>query len=110
MLDLALILKKMGIQVEQVQDFTPTPGTIATCMFYSGYDPMSGKPVYVATSDRDKGLQKSLLLWHLPAERAKVMEALRELGREGDARLLWGDGAGMNRAVTPENKKAKKAR
>jgi uncharacterized radical SAM protein YgiQ len=110
MLDLALILKKMGIQVEQVQDFTPTPGTIATCMFYSGYDPMSGKPVYTATSDRDKGLQKSLLLWHLPAERAKVMEALRELGREGDAKLLWGDGHGMIRAVTPEHKKKKKAR
>ncbi len=110
MLDLALILKKMGIQVEQVQDFTPTPGTIATCMFYSGYDPMSGKRVYTATSDRDKGLQKSLLLWHQPAERAKVMEALRELGREGDAKLLWGDGPGMIRAVTPEHKKTKKAR
>ncbi len=67
MLALALILKKMGIQVEQVQDFTPTPGTIATCMFYSGLDPMTGKPVYTATSDREKGLQKSLLLWHLPA-------------------------------------------
>lgn len=110
MLDLALILKRMGIQVEQVQDFTPTPGTIATCMFYSGYDPMSGKRVYTATSDRDKGLQKALLLWHLPDERAKVMEALKALGREGDSKLLWGDGVGMFQAVTPEYKKTKKAR
>jgi uncharacterized radical SAM protein YgiQ len=92
MLELALILKKMGIHVEQVQDFTPTPGTIATCMFYSGIDPMSGNRVYTATSDREKGLQKSLLLWHLPSERAKVMEALKELGREHDSGLLIGEG------------------
>lgn len=112
MLELALILKRMGIQVEQVQDFTPTPGTIATCMFYSGVDPMTGKPVCTATSDREKGLQKSLLLWHLPSERAKVMEALKELGREGEAGLLWGAGHGTGRDVSPPRKKppAKKTR
>jgi uncharacterized radical SAM protein YgiQ len=112
MLELALVLKRMGIQVEQVQDFTPTPGTIATCMFYSGLDPMSGKPVYTATSDREKGLQKSLLLWHVPAERSKVLEALRELGREKDTALLWGANSG-SRVVTAPQRKAhhtKKAR
>jgi len=97
MLELALVLKSMGITVEQVQDFTPTPGTIATCMFYCGFDPMTGKKVYTAVSDRDKGLQKALLLWHQPAERAKVMEALKELGRESDAVRLWGSGAGSIR-------------
>jgi radical SAM superfamily enzyme YgiQ (UPF0313 family) len=96
-LELALTLKKIGIQVEQVQDFTPTPGTIATCMFYSGFDPMTGKRVYTATSDREKGLQKSLLLWHVTAERSKVMEALKILGREGDAGLLWGSESGSDR-------------
>lgn len=92
MFELALILKKMGMKVEQVQDFTPTPGTIATCMFYSGIDPMTGKRVYTATSDRDKGLQKALLLWHLPAERSKVLEALKELGREEESGLLFSGG------------------
>jgi uncharacterized radical SAM protein YgiQ len=91
MFELAVALKKMGIKVEQVQDFTPTPGTIASCMFYSGLDPMSGKSVYSAVTDREKGLQKSLLLWHLPAERSKAMVALKELGRERDAGLLWGN-------------------
>lgn len=112
MFELALILKKMGIQVEQVQDFTPTPGTIATCMFYSGFDPMTGTPVYSATSDREKGLQKSLLLWHLPAERAKVVEALKELGRENDAALLWGGVSGSNKNSVRHDKKVftKKAR
>lgn len=98
MLELALMLKKMAIKVEQVQDFTPTPGTIATCMFYSGLDPMTSKPVYTATSDRDKGLQKALLLWHLPAERTKVLEALKELGRAGESGLLMGTNAGSSRS------------
>jgi len=112
MFELALALKKMGITVEQVQDFTPTPGTIATCMFYSGFDPMTGKRIYTATTDREKGLQKSLLLWHLPAERAKVMEALKELGREGDAGLLWGSGSGSRRSTPAQPRKppTKKAR
>jgi uncharacterized radical SAM protein YgiQ len=111
MLELALVLKKMGIKVEQVQDFTPTPGTIATCMFYSGIDPMTGKRVYSAASDREKGLQKSLLLWHLPSERLKVMEALKELGRESDAGLLWG-GSRIDRGSSGQRTKhaTKKAR
>lgn len=82
MLELALVLKKLGLKVEQVQDFTPTPGTLSTCMYHTGVDPLSGKPVYVARTDREKGLQKALLLWHLPEERRKVLEALKELGRE----------------------------
>jgi uncharacterized radical SAM protein YgiQ len=112
MFELALTLKKMGITVEQVQDFTPTPGTIATCMFYSGLDPMTGKRVYTAISDRDKGLQKSLLLWHLPAERGKVMEALKELGREGEAGLLLGERSGSDRSTLALRRKptTKKAR
>lgn len=90
MLELTLALKALGFKVEQVQDFTPTPGSLATCMFYTGIDPDSGKAVYVPRSDREKGLQKALLLWHLPAERNKVLEALRELGREDMAEVLLG--------------------
>ncbi|HIJ81648.1 MAG TPA: YgiQ family radical SAM protein [Desulfuromonadales bacterium] len=88
MLELALMLKKMGLTVEQVQDFTPSPGTLSTCMYHCGCDPLTGTRLYVARSDREKGLQKSLLLWHLPAERARIMEALKELGRESDAAIL----------------------
>ena len=94
MLDLALTLKKLGLNVEQVQDFTPTPGTLSTCMFYTGLDPESGKAVYVARSDREKGLQKALLLWHLPDERRKVLEALKELGREDVSAILLAGGGG----------------
>lgn len=94
MLELALALKKIGLKVEQVQDFTPTPGTISSCMFHTGIDPLTGKPVYVASSDREKGLQKALLLWHQPTERAKVIEALQQLGRASDAALLLGERVG----------------
>jgi uncharacterized radical SAM protein YgiQ len=91
MLELALSLKKIGMKVEQVQDFTPTPGTVSSCMYHTGQDPMTGQRVYVAGSDREKGLQKALILWHLPSERPKVMEALKKLGREGDASALFGE-------------------
>jgi len=91
MLELALAMKKIGLKVDQVQDFTPTPGTISSCMFHTGIDPLTGKQVYVARSDREKGLQKALLLWHQPGERAKIMEALKEMGRLNDAELLLGE-------------------
>ena len=91
MLDLSLALKALGFKVEQVQDFTPTPGSLSTCMYYTGMDPDSGKKVYVPRSDREKGLQKALLLWHQPAERNKVIEALRELGKEDMLTVLLGD-------------------
>jgi uncharacterized radical SAM protein YgiQ len=91
MLELALALKELGFRVEQVQDFTPTPGSLSTCMYYTGIDPDSGKMVYVPRSDREKGLQKALLLWHQPAEWLKVLEALRELGKEDLVPVLLGD-------------------
>ncbi len=94
MLDLALALKSLGFRVEQVQDFTPTPGSLSTCMFHTGIDPESGKKIHVPLSDREKGLQKALLLWHQPGERAKVLEALRILGKDELAGILLGPAAG----------------
>jgi len=92
MLELALALKALGFRVEQVQDFTPTPGSLSTCMYHTGIDPESGTAVHVPRSDREKGLQKALLLWHQPGERKKVLEALRELGKEDRATELLGSG------------------
>ncbi|HEY3309186.1 MAG TPA: YgiQ family radical SAM protein [Desulfuromonadaceae bacterium] len=105
MLELALMLRKLDMKVEQVQDFTPTPGTLSTCMFHTGIDPGSGKEVYVARSDREKGLQKALLLWHLPDERRKVLEALHELGREDLAGLLIEKSGGESGTKSSTTKK-----
>ena len=90
MVDLALFLKQNNLRVEQVQEFTPTPGTLATCMYYTGLDPFSGEPVHVSRSDREKRLQKSLLLWHLPAERPHILNALAVAGREDAGVELFG--------------------
>lgn len=89
MVELALLLKRYRLKVEQVQDFTPTPGTLSTCMYYTGMNPFTGKAVYVPRSDKEKRLQKALLLCHLPAERRNVLEALEACGREGAADELF---------------------
>lgn len=88
MVDMALFLRKEGLKVEQVQDFTPTPGTLSTCMYYTGLDPFTGRDVYVPRSEREKRLQKSLLLHHLPAERRNVLQALAACGRKEAASTL----------------------
>lgn len=94
---LAKELQRLGIRVEQVQEFTPTPGTAATCMYYTGMNPDTGKAVDVARTDRDKILQKSVLLWHLPEERQRVLKMLKESGRNDLLQLLDGDRSQLQR-------------
>lgn len=96
MVELALKLKDLGLRVEQVQDFTPTPGSLSTCMYYTGIDPLSGNPVHVPRGDKEKRLQKALLLSHLPAERSTVLEALRSAHREECGNLLLGREGGRH--------------
>lgn len=79
--ELALFLKKNKIRPEQVQDFYPTPGTVSTCMFYTGLDPYTLKEVYVARNEHDKALQRALLQYFNPKNKALVTEALRRAGR-----------------------------
>jgi len=79
---LAEYLNKKGRQPEQVQDFYPTPGTISTCMYYTGIDPMTMKSVYVAKTFHEKAMQRALLQWKRPDKRALVIEALKAAGRE----------------------------
>ena len=81
-IELALTLKKQGFVPEQVQDFYPTPGTISACMFYTGLDPMTGKPVYVARTPREKAMQRALLQFDQKRNWPLIREALREAGRE----------------------------
>ncbi len=90
MVDVALFLRRNQLRVEQVQEFTPTPGTQATCIWHTGRDPITGAGVYVPRSEQERRLQKALLLWHLPEGRREVLEALRACGREADANELIG--------------------
>lgn len=80
-IELALFLKKNHIRPEQVQDFYPTPGTISTCMFYTGLDPYTMEEVYVAKTEHDKALQRALLQYFNPKNQRLVEEALRKARR-----------------------------
>ncbi len=79
--ELALFLKKCKIRPEQVQDFYPTPGTISTCMFYTGLDPYTLKEVYVARDPHEKALQRALLQYFNPKNKSLVKEALIKADR-----------------------------
>ena len=79
---LAEYLRDTGHQVDQVQDFYPTPGTISTAMYYTGLDPRNMKPVFVPRSYEDKAMQRALLQWKKPENRPLVRRALRLCGRE----------------------------
>ena len=79
--ELAVFLKKQGIHPRQVQDFYPTPGTISTCMFYTGLDPYTLKPVYVAKTAEEKQMQRALLQYFKPENRPIIEKALRLTGK-----------------------------
>ena len=78
---LAEWLNKQGHMPEQVQDFYPTPGTLATCMWYTGIDPRTMKSVFVPKSPHDKALQRALMQWRKPQNRELVKEALEKTHR-----------------------------
>lgn len=79
--ELAEFLKKRSIRPEQVQDFYPTPGTVSTCMFYTGLDPYTMQEVYVAKDPHEKALQRALLQYFVPSNKEHVCEALKKAGR-----------------------------
>jgi radical SAM superfamily enzyme YgiQ (UPF0313 family) len=79
---LAEYLNKERRQPEQVQDFYPTPGTISTCMYYTGLNPFTLKPIHVPRSKKEKTTQRALLQWKNPKNRNIVLQALKEANRE----------------------------
>ncbi len=81
MIDLAVFLKRNGYRPDQVQDFIPAPLDVATCMYYTGIDPFSKKPVYIAKTLRDRKLQRALMQFFKPANWFEVNAALREANR-----------------------------
>ncbi|WP_084167288.1 YgiQ family radical SAM protein [Pelobacter seleniigenes] len=90
MLEVALYLKRHQLKVEQVQDFTPTPGSLSTCIYHTGKDPFSGQTIHVPRGAKEKRLQKALLLFHKPESRKDVLEALRICRRQDLAKELLG--------------------
>ncbi len=82
MIDLALFLKRNGYRPDQVQDFIPAPFDVATAMYYTGIDPFTKKPVYVAQHLRDRKLQRALMQFFKPENYFDVRKALEQAGRQ----------------------------
>lgn len=80
-IELALYIKEMGYTPEQVQDFYPTPGSLSTTMYYTGFNPLTGEKVYVPRNQHEKDMQRALLQYRLPENYALVREALLKAGR-----------------------------
>ncbi len=78
---LAEYCRDLGYMPEQVQDFYPTPSTISTCMYYTGVDPRTMKPVYVPKNPHEKALQRALIQYRNPDNYDLVLEALKKAGR-----------------------------
>lgn len=78
---LAEFCRDLGYMPEQVQDFYPTPSTLSTCMYYTGLDPRTMKPVYVPKNPHEKAMQRALIQYRDPRLRSLVKEALEKAGR-----------------------------
>jgi len=109
MVEVALFLKRHQLKVEQVQEFTPTPGSLATCIWHTGRDPFTGEAVYVPRSAKERRLQKALLLWHLPEQQADVREALRLAGRADATAELLGASSLCSPAARPRPRPRRKS-
>lgn len=81
MAELAAETKLLNFQLEQVQDFTPTPMTMATEMYYTGINPETGEKVFAARTMRDKEAQRKFFFWYKPEERKQIVQQLRRIGR-----------------------------
>lgn len=90
MADLAIQTKDMGFKLEQVQDFTPTPMTVATEIWATGIHPYTGKPVYCAHSKEEKEEQRSFFFWYKPEMRGKISASLKRVGLSSLAAKLLG--------------------
>jgi uncharacterized radical SAM protein YgiQ len=82
MIELAVFLKRNGYRPDQVQDFIPSPFDIAACMYHTGLDPHTKRPVYIARHLRDRKLQRALLQFFKPENYFEVRQALEQAGRQ----------------------------
>ena len=81
MAELAVITKQLDFHLEQIQDFTPTPMTISTETWYTGYHPYTLEPVFSARTPREKLAQRMFFFWYKPEERTRIVAELRRIGR-----------------------------
>ncbi len=97
MAELAVITKRLDFHLEQVQDFTPTPMTVSTEAWYTGYHPYTLEPVFSAKTPREKLAQRQFFFWYKPEERRHIIQELRRIGRPDLIDKLYGSDRGGRR-------------
>ncbi|MBN1463319.1 MAG: YgiQ family radical SAM protein [Paludibacteraceae bacterium] len=90
MAELACETKQLHFQLEQIQDFTPTPMTLATEIYYSGYHPYTLEPIYIAKTKEQKLSQRQFFFWYKKEFRQQIMNVLRKMKREDLVKKLFG--------------------
>ena len=89
MADLAVKTKNLNFHLEQVQDFTPTPMTLATEIFYTGIHPYTGEKVFTARTEKEKLAQRKFFFWYKPEMREEIRKSLEKMGRPDLMRALY---------------------
>lgn len=97
MAELAVLTKQLDFHLEQVQDFTPTPMTVATEAWYTGYHPYTLEPIFSAKSPKEKLAQRQFFFWYKPEERSRIIRELRRIGRPDLIDKLYGGNKGTDR-------------
>ncbi|MBE6276546.1 MAG: YgiQ family radical SAM protein [Bacteroides sp.] len=90
MAELAVITKRLDFHLEQVQDFTPTPMTVATEAWHTGYHPYTLQPIFSAKKQHEKLAQRMFFFWYKPEERRAIIQELRRIGRSDLIDKLYG--------------------
>ena len=109
MAELAVLTKNMDFQLEQVQDFTPTPMTVATEAWYTGFHPYTLEPIFSAHKPEDKQEQRMFFFWYKPEEQRRIIQYLNKIGRQDlIARLGLENRGPRNAHLSPTDKRKRK--
>ena len=96
MAELAVETKKLDFKLEQIQDFTPTPMTVSTEIYYSGFHPYTEEKVYTAKTKDEKLRQRQFFFWYQPSERKNIENALRKINRSDLISILYSNSGKIN--------------
>ncbi len=110
MAELAVITKNLNFQLEQVQDFTPTPMTVSTEAWYSGFHPYTLQPVYSAKTQKEKLAQRQFFFWYKPQERQGIINELRKMGRQDLIDKLFNGNGNQSGKATKHNNSPQRRR
>lgn len=108
MAELAAITKRLDFKLEQVQDFTPTPMTVSTEMWYTGYHPYTLEKVYCARSMQEKLRQRLFFFWYKPEEKSTIIQELMRMGRRDLLNKLYDKSAVYESSRTACNRKSER--